>query len=117
MCVAVVALRGFRVYNCLWLKCCCLTLCPSCCRLLALESFAAGIACAEWHLGRYHPVLCELDAAVADALIAVGDYGNATLHLTRARDLATMALGHSHAHVAALTVTIGDLYRVRCVDC
>ena len=78
----------------------------------ALNSFAAGIACAEWHLGRFHPVLCELDEAVADALIAVKDYANAAQHLARARDLAVIALGPKHARVAMLSLAIGDLLRV-----
>jgi hypothetical protein len=81
------------------------------CRAAALESFAAGISCAEWHLGRFHPLLCELDATVADALIAVGDYSNALQHLSRARDLAVTALGHNHRMVASLTLTIAELFR------
>jgi hypothetical protein len=85
--------------------------CVFACSVVALESFATGVSCAEWHLGRFHPLLCELDSAVADALIAVGDYSNAVQHLTRARDLAVTSLGHTHRVVASLTLTVAELYR------
>lgn len=78
----------------------------------ALEAFACGITAAEWHLGRFHPVLCELDTDVANALIAVGDFSNAAQHLARARDLAVTSLGPNHSTVASLSLTLGDLLRV-----
>lgn len=76
-----------------------------------LAAYDKAVVATQYHLGRHHPLTCELGCELSRCLAGIGRPEAAAAHLERARDLGVRVVGERHPIIAAYCSQLGHLYK------